>query len=219
MLTNILFDLDGTLTDPREGITRSIRFSLAQLGVKPPHEDQLTWCIGPPLRGAFSRLLDSMDDAQLDQALIHYRRRYAEIGMFENILYPGISTTMTRIRAAGFRIFLATSKPKVFAAQILDHFDLTQFFHAVHGSELDGRLADKGELVAHILETESLDPKVTLIVGDRFHDVIGGKKNAIMTAAVTYGYGSREELADSQPDVMFDSPEELTLFLEAKVRQ
>lgn len=135
--------------------------------------------------------------------------------MFENTLYPGIATALTRIRATGFRIFLATSKPKVFAAQILDHFDLTQFFHTVHGSELDGRRSDKGELVAHILATERLDPESTLIVGDRFHDVAGGKKNAIMTAAVTYGYGSREELVDSQPDIMVDSPEELILFLEA----
>jgi phosphoglycolate phosphatase len=216
MLTNILFDLDGTLTDPGEGITRCIRYSLEQLGVKPPEEDQLAWCIGPPLRGSFASLLETVDDVFLDQALYHYRKRFSETGMFENTIYPGIPYSLRRIRTAGFRVFLATSKPKVFASRILDHFDLTQFFNAVHGSELDGRLADKGELVAHILATERLDPEATLIVGDRLHDVVGGKKNAIMTAAVTYGYGSREELAGSHPDIMFDSPEELTLFMEAK---
>lgn len=215
MLTNILFDLDGTLSDPKEGITRSIIYSLEQLGQKAPHSDQLTWCIGPPLRDSFAQLLDTVDDALLDHALYHYRVRFSETGMYENTLYPGITTALTKIRAAGFRVILATSKPRVFASQILDHFDLTRFFHAVHGSEMDGRLADKGELVAHIIETERLNPEATMIVGDRFHDVVGGKKNAIMTAAVTYGYGSREELADSQPDVIFDSPEEFTLFLEA----
>jgi phosphoglycolate phosphatase len=137
--------------------------------------------------------------------------------MFENVIYPEIIPSLQRIRAAGFRIYLATSKPRVFAAQILDHFDLTQFFHAVHGSELDGRLSDKGELIAHILDSENLDPGATLIVGDRSHDIIGGKGNGIMTAAVTYGYGSREEIAESKPDVVFASLPELVTFLELKV--
>ena len=116
----------------------------------------------------------------------------------------------------GFRIFLATSKPRVYAERILDQFDLTPFFQAIHGSELDGRLSDKGELVAHILDSEMLDPKVTLIVGDRFHDIIAGKKNGIMTAAVTYGYGSREEITASEPDLIFESPSDLAAFLESK---
>jgi phosphoglycolate phosphatase len=213
-LSTILFDLDGTLTDPKEGITRCIRFSLDRLGVEPPHEDHLTWCIGPPLRESFSRLLNTRDEALLDQALFHYRSRYSETGMFENAVYPEIIPSLQRIRGAGLRIFLATSKPRVFAAKILDHFDLTRFFHAVHGSELDGRLSNKGELIAHILDSENLDPRATLIVGDRSHDIIGGKGNGIMTAAVTYGYGSREEIADSKPDLVFQTLPELAAFLE-----
>ncbi len=135
--------------------------------------------------------------------------------MYENAVYPDISPALKRIRTAGFRVFLATSKPTVYAAQILDHFNLTQFFHAVHGSELDGRLSDKGELIAHILKCEGLDSKATLIVGDRAHDIIVGKKNGIMTAAVTYGYGSREEIMVSKPDAVFESPLELAAFLES----
>ena len=216
MLSNILFDLDGTLTDPKEGIIRCIQFSLDQLGVRSPQADQLTWCIGPPLRGSFSRLLNTSDDALLDQALFYYRKRFSETGMYENALYPEIIHALRRIRAAGFRVFLATSKPIVFARHILDHFELTQFFHAIHGSELDGRLSDKGELVAHILDCENLDPKATLIVGDRSHDIIGGKKNGLITAAVTYGYGSREEITASKPDVIFESPSDLAVFLESK---
>jgi phosphoglycolate phosphatase len=216
MLSDILFDLDGTLADPKEGITRCIQFSLGQLGQTAPGADQLTWCIGPPLRGSLSRLLNTADDALLDQALVHYRKRFSETGIYENALYPGIVPALGRIRRAGFRIFLATSKPRVYARRILDHFDLTQFFQAIHGSELDGRLSDKAELVAHILDSEMLDPKATLIVGDRFHDIVAGKKNGIMTAAVTYGYGSREEITALEPDLIFESPADLVAFLEAE---
>jgi phosphoglycolate phosphatase len=216
MLSDILFDLDGTITDPKEGITRCIQFSLDQLGLPSPGADELTWCIGPPLRGSLSRLLNTSDDALLDQALSHYRKRFSETGIYENALYQGIIPALRRIRRAGLRLFLATSKPKVYAKRILDHFDLTQFFHAVHGSEMDGHLSDKGELVAHILELENLDPGSTLIVGDRFHDIMAGKKNGIMTAAVTYGYGSREEITASKPDFIFESPSDLTAFFESK---
>lgn len=212
-IANILFDLDGTLTDPKDGITRCIRFSLHKLGINPPLEDQLTWCIGPPLRESFSRLMNTQDEDLLDQALSHYRTRFSETGMFENAVYPETIPSLRKIRTAGFRVYLATSKPRMFAAQILDHFGLAQFFHAVHGSELDGRLADKGELVAHILDSENLDSGATLIVGDRRHDIIGGKGNGIMTAAVTYGYGSREEIAEAKPDVVFESLTELVTFL------
>jgi phosphoglycolate phosphatase len=215
MLSDILFDLDGTLTDPKDGITRCIQFSLDQLGVTSPRADQLTWCIGPPLRESFSRLLNTSDNALLDQALSYYRKRFSETGMYENTLYPGITHALRRIVTAGFRVFLATSKPTVFARQILDHFDLTQFFQAIHGSDLDGRLSDKGELVAHILDAERLNPPATLIVGDRSQDIMGGKKNGIMTAAVTYGYGSREEIIASKPDYVFESPSDLAGFLES----
>jgi phosphoglycolate phosphatase len=216
MLSNILFDLDGTLTAPKDGITRCIQFALDQLGATSPGVDQLDWCIGPPLRGSFSRLLNTKDGTLLDQALFHYRKRFSECGMFENVIYPEVIPSLRRIKAAGFRVFLATSKPKVFAKQILDYFNLTQFFEAVHGSELNGHLSDKGELVDHILNTESLDPKTTLIVGDRSHDIVGGKKNFILTAAVSYGYGSREELTLSKPDFIFDTISDLVAFIESE---
>ena len=216
MLSNILFDLDGTLTDPKEGITRCIQFALDQLGATSPGIDQLDWCIGPPLKGSFSRLLNTKDDTILDQALFNYRKRFSESGMFENAIYSGVIPSLRRIIAAGIRVFLATSKPKVFAKQILDHFDLTPFFDAVYGSEFNGHLSDKGELVAHILDSENLDPKVTLIVGDRSHDIVGGKMNGILTAAVSYGYGTREELTSSKPDFIFDTISDLTAFIESE---
>lgn len=202
---NILFDLDGTLTDPGEGITRCIQYALDRLGAAMPLSDQLAWCVGPPLRASFSQLLNTTDESILDQALVHYRKRFSEKGMFENILYPGVVSSLGRLRKTGFKLFLATSKPRVFARQILDHFKLTSYFHRIYGSELDGSLSDKGALIAHIIHQEGLDPAVTLMVGDRVYDIEGGKENNVMTAAVAYGYGTRDEIDAAQPDVVFET--------------
>lgn len=215
MIANVLFDLDGTLTDPKDGITRCIQFSLGRLGRKAPPADDLMWCIGPPLRKSFSRLLGSSDNTLLDEALHHYRERFAQTGIYENAVYPGVIPALERIHASGFQMFLATSKPTVFAVRILDHFGLTGFFHGIFGSELDGRLSDKGDLVAHILKAGDMDPRLTLIAGDRSHDIFGGKKNGILTAALTYGYGTREEIEAAKPDFIFHSPSDLAAFLES----
>ena len=214
MIDNILFDLDGTLTDPKVGITRCIQFSVKNLGMQVPPADQLTWCIGPPLRDSFSQILNTTEDSVLDQALFHYRKRFSQIGMFENVIYPEVSQSLRKIKESGHQLFLATSKPEVFAKQILDHFNLSQFFHTIYGSELNGHLSDKSELVAHILESENLDPEVSLIVGDRIYDITGGKKNGIMTAGVTYGYGSNEEIVSSKPNIIFDAFSDLLSFLD-----
>jgi len=213
MIENILFDLDGTLTDPKVGITRCIQFSLEHFDVQVPEADDLTWCIGPPLRESFSHLLNTADDDKLDLALAHYRKRFSEIGIFENIVFPEIPKSLERIKGSGFRIYLATSKPRVFAEQILDHFKLIQFFDTVYGAELNGSLVDKGELIAHIIESEGLDPERSLMVGDRVYDIAGGKENGIMTAAVSYGYGSMDEIISSKPDLIFDKFSDLLDFL------
>ena len=204
-ISNILFDLDGTLTDPGKGITRCIQYALDQLGTIIPPSDQLTWCVGPPLKASFAHLLNTADQTILDQALVHYRKRFSEKGMFENILYPDVVSSLGDLQTAGFKLFLATSKPKVFARQILDYFKLTPFFHTVYGSELDGRLSDKGTLIAYVIDQEELDSVATLMVGDRVYDIEGGKENKVMTAAVTYGYGTRGEIATAKPDVIFEA--------------
>ncbi len=130
--------------------------------------------------------------------------------MFENTLYPGVVSALDDLRTAGFKLFLATSKPRVFARQILDHFKITPSFHTVYGSELDGRLSDKGVLIAHIIEQEELDPSATLMIGDRVYDIEGGKENNVMTAAVAYGYGTRDEIDAAQPDVVFETIADLS---------
>ena len=143
----IFFDLDGTLTDPKPGITRSIQYALDRLGQPTiPTEDELTWCIGPPLRASFVKLLGGETSADLAVAL--YRERFSDVGLYENSLYAGIRDVLSALRASGRRLFVATSKPHVYATRIIEHFDLRRHFERVFGSELDGTRAEIGR--AHV---------------------------------------------------------------------
>jgi phosphoglycolate phosphatase len=191
-MTTIYFDLDGTLTDPKLGITRSIQYALGRLDRPPPPEDELTWCIGPPLRASLKKLLGTDDLA--GQALSLYRERFTDIGIFENKLYPGIENTLSVLAKSGRRLFVATSKPSVYAERIIDHFKLTAFFERVFGSELDGRRSDKTELLGYALQKMHIDPLQAIMIGDRSHDMIGARNNGMTAVGVLYGYGSKEEL-------------------------
>ncbi|MCU0542620.1 MAG: HAD family hydrolase [Oscillatoriaceae cyanobacterium Prado104] len=210
----VLFDLDGTLTDPKPGITRCIQYALSELGHAPPNADELHWCIGPPLKGSFSQLLKTSDDRAIEQALSLYRRRYSAIGLFENSLYPEIIATLKTIRSAGYKTFVATSKPHIYAARILEHFDILSLFDGVYGSEFDGTRSDKGELIFHILLTENICPASTIMVGDRKYDILGAKRHNVYTIGVTYGYGTEQELRSHCADLIADSPDEIPEFLE-----
>lgn len=214
-ISNVLFDLDGTLTDPKEGITRCIQYALDRLGLPQPPKEELLWCIGPPLKTSFSALINTTDDQTLDQAVTYYRERFAKSGIFENRIYPEVPVNLKKLHKAGFNLFLSTSKPSVFAHQILEFFNLTKFFKGIYGSELDGRLSDKTDLIAHILKQERRDPNSSLMVGDRIHDIVGGRANGLLTAMVTYGYGTKEEINEANPDYTFDSPNELTATLQS----
>ena len=149
-MTAIFFDLDGTLTDPKLGITRSIQYALNKLYRTTPVENELTWCIGPPLLASLKKLLGNDDLA--DIALSLYRERFADIGIFENDVYPGIKETLSVLAKSGHRLFVATSKPSVYAQRIIDHFKMTAYFDQVFGSEMDGRRSDKAELLNHALQ-------------------------------------------------------------------
>ncbi|MEH2295781.1 HAD hydrolase-like protein [Nostoc sp.] len=164
----ILFDLDGTLTDPQLGITRCIQYALSELGYRPPNADELHWCIEPLLKDSFSQLLKTLDSTVIEQAISLYRRRFATIRLFENSLYPQIPEILKAIRFAGYKTFLATSKPYIYATQIIEYFDLSFLFDGVYGSELDGTLSIKGDLIQHILLTEKLLPSTVVMVGDNF---------------------------------------------------
>jgi len=195
-LDAIYFDLDGTLTDPKPGITRSIQYALQKLDHPTmPTEDELTWCIGPPLRASFVRLLGAETSADL--AVSYYRERFSDVGLYENGVYDGIGEVLTKLGAAGHRLFVATSKPHVFAERIIDHFGLRDHFERVFGSELDGTRVDKSHLLEYALKQASVDPARTLMVGDRSHDMVGAKNNGMKGIGVLYGYGTRDELLDA----------------------
>ena len=206
-MTTIFFDLDGTLTDPKPGITRSIRYALQKLDHPViPTEDELTWCIGPPLRSSFVKLLGE-DSA--DRAVSLYRERFSDIGLYENRVYDGIGEILTTLGQSGHRLFVATSKAHVFADRIIDHFGLRPYFGRVFGAELDGTRADKSHLLQYALQETATDPADALMIGDRSHDMIGAGNNGIRGIGVLYGYGSRDELIGAGARHVCASPAEI----------
>ncbi|TWC39641.1 phosphoglycolate phosphatase [Pseudomonas sp. SJZ079] len=204
----ILFDLDGTLTDPREGITRSVQFALSRLGIDEPDLRALEHFIGPPLLQCFMQTY-GFDEATAWQAVAHYRERFAEVGLYENRLFDGVGELLELLLAQNRTLYIATSKPAVFASEIARHFDFARHFKLIYGSELDGTRTDKVELIRHLLEQEGLSAADCLMIGDRKHDLIGARRNGLDAAAVGYGFGSAEELRAETPSYYFQSLAEL----------
>ena len=205
---NLFFDLDGTLTDPREGIVKCVRHAAARLGYEVPESEDLLWFIGPPLRKSFPTLLRTEDKQVIERAVSLYRERFAEVGYLENELYPGVPQ-MLLLLSSKHKLFLVTSKAQVFAEQILEHFGLSRFFTRTYGPQLDGRHDEKSELIRFLLEQESLTPETCLMIGDRKEDVEAGRKNGIATLGVLYGYGSRNELELAGANRLVQSVEEI----------
>ena len=191
----VYFDLDGTLTDPKPGIARSIQYALGRLDREVPSEDALTWCIGPPLHASLKKLLGA--DDLVDRAVSLYRERFADIGLFENRVYPGVEETLSAVAGSGRRLFVATSKAVIYAERIIDHFKLRIYFEGVFGSELDGTRSDKTDLLGYALKTTGVDPSQAIMIGDRSHDMIGARNNKMTAVGVLYGYGSKQELLDA----------------------
>ncbi len=205
-MKNILFDLDGTLTDPREGITRSIQYALKKLNLPIPEADELLWCIGPPLLQSLQTLVGPDQPHLAQKALALYRDRFGRVGKFENQVYPDIPELLAQLNSDGYTLYVATSKPAVFARQIIDHFKLSPYFDKVFGSRLNGELGEKKALIRHILEQKQLKAKETMMVGDRKYDIIGAKACSVATVGVTYGYGSVDEIHAAGAAVVVDRP-------------
>ena len=206
---NILFDLDGTLTDPAEGIVRCLQYSLVTLDLSCPPAIELVSHIGPPLRQSFAAICNSSDEALIERAVALYRERFSAKGLFENAVYAGVPQMLAGLRSKSYRLFVVTSKPKVYAEKILRHFSLEEYFVGTYGSELDGRFDDKAELIGAVLEKHRLSPCRTVMVGDRKDDVIAAQKNALVSLGVTYGYGSKEELTGAGVDYLCCNPLEV----------
>lgn len=210
MIRNILIDLDGTLTDPKVGITTSARYGLNKIGHPIADDVNIDWIIGPPLQASLAKILNvAVDDVLAEQALMGYRERFAVTGLYENHVFDDVAETLKTLQEQGYRLFLATAKPEVYARQILEHFDLLQYFVHPYGSELNGDRTNKAELIAYIIEKEQLNPAECLMVGDREHDIFGARRNGIETIAVEYGYGTDEELTAAQPKARIESFAEL----------
>lgn len=188
----LLFDLDGTLTDPFEGITRSVEYALNAFGIEVEDRRVLAPFIGPPLVESLTeRYGFTMEDAVA--AVAKYREYFAVKGLYENELFEGIPELLSNCRKAGYKISMATSKPTHYARIIAEHFDIARYFDAIHGSSLDGTRITKSSVVAEAVQEEHLDPTRALMIGDRRHDVEGAGEHGIRTVGVLYGYGSREE--------------------------
>jgi phosphoglycolate phosphatase len=195
----ILFDLDGTLTDPKPGITRSARHALARLGIAAPGLDELEHFIGPPLKDTF-RDRYGLSPEQAQRAIAYYREYFAARGIYENALYPGIGDLLARLKRHGKALALATTKPTVFANEVLRHFNIESYFDAVAGGSLDDSLSDKGDIVRQALRALARpDPRETVMVGDTEYDRLGAERNGIAFIGVRYGYGFREGAGDARP--------------------
>ncbi|RNA66872.1 HAD family hydrolase [Alteribacter keqinensis] len=211
----ILFDLDGTLSDPKEGITKSVQYALAKMDIHEPDTDKLDDFIGPPLHVSFAGKY-AFDDAQTQRAIGFYRERFKVKGMFENELYPGIRALLTSLQNNGFTLVAATSKPTVFAEAILAYFEIDRYFDHIVGSHLDGTRSSKADIITFIMETYTGHTRDNFImIGDRKHDIIGANQAGIDSIAVTYGYGSEKELSDSNPSLIVHSVNQLRQTLEA----
>jgi phosphoglycolate phosphatase len=206
----LLFDLDGTLTDPTEGITNCLAHALREMGAHVPSRETLARTIGPPLRDAFRHFLQTDNAADIERAVTLYRERFAPIGLFENTLYEGIDAALAAHHARGVQLILATSKPHVYARQILEHFSLGKYFHAIHGSELDGTRDKKNELIAHILATHNIAPDNALMIGDRAVDITGARANGVAGIGVLWGFGAEAELTAAAAQRLLTHPAELS---------
>ncbi len=209
-MMHLLFDLDGTLTDSRDGITRCYRHALVELGYPVPADQDIAACIGPPLATAFATFLRTSDPDLIERAIALYRQRFASVGMFENRLYPGVTGMLQACVAMGHTLSVVTAKPTVYANPILEHFGLLPFFRSVHGSDLTDRATFAKARLIHEARVASATPLLTaLMIGDRADDVLSARTAGVASVAVAWGYAEPGELDGAQPDHLAQSPEEL----------
>ncbi|EGO8787960.1 HAD superfamily hydrolase [Enterococcus sp. AZ117] len=213
MYQTILFDLDGTITDSGSGIMRSILYATEQLGWPAPSEETLRSFIGPPLYESFLHMAPSAEAAQ--QAVGHYRAYYQRKGMFENHVYPGIPEVLTRLKEAGAKLYIATSKPEEFAKKIITHFDLDRYFTGIYGASMDGHRSKKADVIQYALTEAQLDPtkEAIIMVGDRNYDIIGAQQNGLDSIGVLYGFGEETELQEAGATFLVQSPKDLGAIL------
>lgn len=207
----LLFDLDGTLTDPKEGITKCVQYALAHFGIKVTDLNELMCFIGPPLIESF-QMFYGFDKEKAEEATAKYRERYKDIGIFENGVYSGIIDMLKVCKAAGKKLCLATSKPEIFAVRILERYGMAEYFDEAVGSTLDGSINAKDEVINEAFRRLGIDDakkKDVIMIGDRKHDILGAKKCGIESIGVRFGYAETGELEEAGADYIVDTIEEL----------
>ncbi len=206
MYKNILFDLDGTLTDPGIGITNSVAYALSKYGISCEDRTELYKFIGPPLNESFMNFYDFSEEESF-RAVEYYREYFKEKGLFENTVIPGVEDMLSKLQKAGKKIVLATSKPEPFTLKILEHFDLIKYFDFVAGATMDGSRSKKADVIAYALEKSGIySLNDTIMVGDREHDIIGANTVGIDSVGVLFGYGSRAELENAGAKYIAENP-------------
>jgi len=205
----VLFDLDGTLTDSRAGITASIRHAMACMGTDCPGDEALAAYIGPPLRGTFATLLGTTDPAVIEAAIRHYRARYDAVGLFENAVYDGVPQMLEATARLADTRLVVTAKTRLAATRIVTHFGLARHFHGIYGAEPGGRFDHKAELLAHLLETGVVRADRAVMVGDRSLDISAAKAHGIRAIGALWGFGDARELTEAGADLLCESPHAL----------
>lgn len=191
---HLLFDLDGTLTDPKEGITKSVQYALNAFGIKVENRDELCPFIGPPLKDSFMEFYNfSEEDAK--KAVLFYREYFREKGMLDNKVYVGVEEVLKFFVKQGKKLYVASSKPEIFVRKILEHFELDSYFTFMGGADLQGTRDNKADVIRYVMkECELNDRSSIVMIGDRKHDILGAKEVSIDSVGVLYGFGSRQEL-------------------------
>lgn len=213
----LLFDLDGTLTDPKEGITTSVQYALKAFGIEETDLDKLTPFIGPPLRDSFMNFY-GFSEGQAEEAVAKYREWFVPKGIFQNAVYEGIAQILKELKRNGKVLAVASSKPQVFVEKILEHFEIREYFSVVVGSWLDGARSSKEEVVEEALrqlkeagkhEQSEVEAHHTVMIGDRKYDIEGGKEHGLVTVGVSFGYAQEGELEEAGADYVVNTVEEL----------
>ena len=209
MYDTILFDLDGTLTDPGEGITNSVAYALKKYDIEVADKRELYKFIGPPLKDSFMKYYGFVE-SKAEEAIAYYREYFRDTGIFENRVYEGVEDMLKKLHDDGKKIVLATSKPEEFALRILEHFDLKKYFQVVAGASMDSSRSKKGDVIAYAISVcDNFHKDTSVMIGDREHDIIGAKENGLKSIGVLYGYGDENELKTAGADYIANSPADI----------
>ena len=216
MIKYLLFDLDGTITDPKEGITKCVQYALSKFDIEEECDNLLSF-IGPPLTDSFMDFY-GFDKQKAELAIKYYRERYAKIGLFENSAIDGIHEVLEKLKEYGYTLAVATSKPTCFAISICEKYDFSKYFDIIMGSELDGTRTKKSEIIYEVLKQLNAKPEEVVMIGDRKYDIIGAKEVGTASIGVRFGYAEDGELEKAGADFIVGTPNELlTCILEMKI--